>query len=285
MPSFALCADRLGPSGAREESTVNWECVSGDPGRIAGSEEGDCSSDVLRFPDASKRIEVPHAIGAALLSIPVSGPDGRSRDRVHSNAIGSQTGRKVDREGADSCFRGGVGFAAQSREGIDRADIDDCGRLFATSQMRDRGPTAPDDTEKVELDHPDPDLICGLFKCAVVGVAASHVDHDIDSTQFGDGISECSLDRGRIGHIQQDSQMAKIAARQIRSHLLGFSLIKVGHGNAAAFLGQSGGAGAANPVRAAGDYHRSVGKAFKFSLVHERSLPLSARAAFQTHLR
>jgi hypothetical protein len=32
--------------------------VSGDPGSIAGSKEGDRSSDVLGFPDASERIEV-----------------------------------------------------------------------------------------------------------------------------------------------------------------------------------------------------------------------------------
>jgi hypothetical protein len=81
-------------SGACQESSVDGECVPGDPGSIAGRKKGDCSSDVLGFPDASQRIEVAVAIGAALLSIPVSGPDGGRRDSVHSDAIGSQTGRK-----------------------------------------------------------------------------------------------------------------------------------------------------------------------------------------------
>jgi hypothetical protein len=78
--------------------------VSGDPGSIAGSKEGDRGSDVLGFPDASERIPVAEAIGSALLGLPVSGPDGGWSDSVHSDAIGSQTGRKVDREGTDSAF-------------------------------------------------------------------------------------------------------------------------------------------------------------------------------------
>ena len=36
----------------------------GDPGSIAGSKEGN-RGNVLEFPDASQRIEVPEAIGTA----------------------------------------------------------------------------------------------------------------------------------------------------------------------------------------------------------------------------
>ena len=116
------------------------------------------------------------AIGSALLSLPVSSPDGGWRDRVHPDAIGSQTCHKVDREGTDSCFRGRVGFAAQSGEGVDRADVDNRGTLLATPQLRNRCPTASDHAEKVELDHPDPHLVGRLLKCAVVRVAAGHIN-------------------------------------------------------------------------------------------------------------
>jgi hypothetical protein len=72
------------------------EIVRDGARQIAGSKEGDRSSDVLGFPDASERIEVAEAIGTVFLSLAVSGPDGGWCDRVHSDAIGSQTGRQVD---------------------------------------------------------------------------------------------------------------------------------------------------------------------------------------------
>jgi hypothetical protein len=53
---FAACLS--GRSGTCHESAVDGECVSGDPGSIAGSKEGDRGSDVLGFADASERVEV-----------------------------------------------------------------------------------------------------------------------------------------------------------------------------------------------------------------------------------
>jgi hypothetical protein len=69
--------------------------VSGDPGRIAGSQERDCSGDVLGLADASERVELAKAIRTACYSVPVPGPDGGWRDRIHPNAIWSQTGGEV----------------------------------------------------------------------------------------------------------------------------------------------------------------------------------------------
>src|SRR4029453_1406761 len=104
--------------------------------------------------------------------------------------------------------------------------------------MRNRCPTASDHTKKVELDHRDPYLIGCLLESAVVHVAASHVDHDVDSTQLGYCIGEGSLDCGHIGHIQPDSQMATVPVSKTCSHLLGCGLIEVGHRDVGTFLGQ-----------------------------------------------
>jgi haloacetate dehalogenase len=83
--------------GTCQESAVDGKRVSGDPGSVGGSKGGDRGSDVLRFPDPSERVEMAEAIGSALLSLPVSSPDRGWSDSVHSDAVGRQTGRKVDR--------------------------------------------------------------------------------------------------------------------------------------------------------------------------------------------
>ena len=55
----------LGRSCTCHESAVDeGTSVFGDPGSIAGSKEGN-RGNVLEFPDASQRIEVPEAIGTA----------------------------------------------------------------------------------------------------------------------------------------------------------------------------------------------------------------------------
>ena len=43
--------------GTCQESAVDGKCVSGDPGSVGGSKEGDRGSDVLRFPDPSERVD------------------------------------------------------------------------------------------------------------------------------------------------------------------------------------------------------------------------------------
>ena len=83
--------------GTCQESAIDGKCVSGDPGSVGGSKEGDRGSDVLRFPDPSERVEMAEAIGSALLSLPISSPDRRWSNSVHSDAVSRQTGRKVDR--------------------------------------------------------------------------------------------------------------------------------------------------------------------------------------------
>jgi hypothetical protein len=57
---------------------------------------------------------------------------------------------------------------------------------------------------------------------------------------------------------------------------LSCDLIKVGHGDVRAFLGQPGCTGPADTVPAAGDDHRSAREASKPLLLHEWSLPLSS---------
>ena len=103
--------------------------------------------------------------------------------------------------------------------------------------MRNRCPTASDDTEQVELDHPHPHLIARLFECAVVSVAAGHVDQDVDAAEFGGCLRKGLFHRGRIGDIQPDSHMAAALVRKSRSHFLGRGLIKVGDRNMCAFFG------------------------------------------------
>src|SRR5215203_2063392 len=125
------------------------------------------------------------AVRSALVSVPVPGPDGGWRDGIHPDAIRSQPGREVDRQRADSCFRGRVGLAAESGEGVDRANVDDRGTLGAAPQVRNGCPTTTDDTEKIEFEHADPYLVLRLLEPTVLGVAAGHVDHDVDSTEFG----------------------------------------------------------------------------------------------------
>jgi hypothetical protein len=52
------------------------------------------------------------------------------------------------------------------------------------AQVRNCCPTASNDTEEVELDHPDPQLV-PLFDCRVICAAAGHLDQYVDSTEFG----------------------------------------------------------------------------------------------------
>jgi hypothetical protein len=61
--------------------------------------------------------------------------------------------------------------------------------------------------------------------------------------------------------------------RKSRSHLLGCTLIKVGHRDMRAFFCQPGGTCPTDTVRSAGNYRRGAGEASKFSLVHLWSLP------------
>ncbi len=213
------------------------------------------------------------AIGSALLSLPVSGSDGCWRNSVHADAIGSQTGSKVDREGADSCFRGRVRFAAQSGKGVDGADVDDRRSLRAASQVRNSRPAASDDTEKVELDHPNPYLIGRLLECAVMRIATGHVDHDVNSAEPGGCGSEGLLDRGHIGDIEPDSHMVAVRVRNRRSHLLACGLIKICHRHLSAFLGQPGGTSPADAVPSTDHYACSAGEASEPLFLHEWSLP------------
>jgi hypothetical protein len=68
------------------------------------------------------------------------------------------------------------------------------GLFGAGAQVRNCSPTASDLYEQVELDHRDPHLVGRLLECAVVCVAAGHVDQDVDPTEAGDCIGEGSLD-------------------------------------------------------------------------------------------
>src|SRR4029453_5175586 len=96
-------------SSTRHESAVDGEYVSGYPGCIAGGKEGGGGGDVRRFPDASGRVKMAEAIGSALLSLPVSGPDGGWRGSVHSDAIGGPAGRTGGGGGGGFFFCGRVG--------------------------------------------------------------------------------------------------------------------------------------------------------------------------------
>ena len=69
------------------------------------------------------------------------------------------------------------------------------------------------------------------------------------------------------------SNMAAVLGSETRSHLLGCGLIKVGHDDVGAFLGQPRGTGPADTVRSTGDDHRSAGESPKVSLPHSWSLP------------
>src|SRR4029453_1597044 len=113
--------------------------------------------------------------------------------------------------------------------------------------------TAADRTEEVELDHLDPHIVGRLLESAVMCVAAGHVDHDIDSSEAGSCIGECALDRGLIGHIQPDSCGALLPSGQTCRYLFRCGLIKVGHRDLRAFLGQPGTTGPADTVRSTGD--------------------------------
>jgi hypothetical protein len=68
------------------------------------------------------------------------------------------------------------------------------GLLAVCPQVRNRCPTASDDTETVELNDADPHLVGRLLEGALVCVAAGHVDQGVDSTERTGCIGERSLD-------------------------------------------------------------------------------------------
>ena len=130
-----------------------------DPGGIAGGQESDGAGDVFGLADASERIERAESIGAALLAVPVAGPDGGRGDGVHPDAVGGQTGREIEGQRADPGLRGRIRLAAEGGDPVHRADIDDRRTLGAPPQVRNGGPAAANDAEQVEVEHAGPHLI------------------------------------------------------------------------------------------------------------------------------
>jgi hypothetical protein len=87
----------------------------------------------------------------------------------------------------------------------------------------------------------------------VIGVAAGHVDYDVDSTESEGCVGEGLFDRGHVGHIQPNSQVAAGLVGEALGHLLGCILIKVGHRHPSPFLGQPGRTRPADAVSSTGD--------------------------------
>jgi hypothetical protein len=107
---------------------------------------------------------------------------------------------------------------------------------------------------QVELEHADPYLVLRLLEPTVIGVAAGHVDHDVDSTESEGCVGEGLFDRGHVGHIQPNSQVAAgLVGEALGGHLLGCILIKVGHRHPSPFLGQPGRTRPADAVSSTGD--------------------------------
>lgn len=74
-----------------------------------------------------------------------------------------------------------------------------------------------------------PFVVLRLLEPTVIGVAAGHVDHDVDSTESDGCVGEGLFDRGHVDHIQPNSQVAAGLVGEAHGHLLGCILIKVGH--------------------------------------------------------
>jgi len=124
--------------------------------------------------------------------------------------------------------------------------------------MRNGGTAATDDTQEIELQHPPPNLIVGVFEPAVLSVTTGHVDQDVDLTKLARGQIDCVLHGGRVGHIHGHCQMwTNGVVGQIVPDDLRVGQVEIGHGNQGALRCEAHGARPADPVSTSG--HNGAG--------------------------
>jgi D-arginine dehydrogenase len=210
---------RGGGSAVDEQPTVHRQGVPGDPGRVRGGQERDRGSNVLGLSHPTQRVQRKEEVGATVLVVPDPGPDGAGSHTVDADPVGGEAEREVAGQGDDAGLGGGIGFAAQRREGVDGADGDDGRGPGAPTEVRDGRPAATDHSQQVELGHPPPHLVVGVLERPVPGVAAGHVDQHV----------ERSLCRGRervvhrrlLGDVQGEGPVptaGKLQGHPVRGH-------------------------------------------------------------------